>query len=384
MKACIIDPSLFTLPYDERVIEGISSNGTDCTLSGRHLRTGEACELPSTKFGFRFYAHTDRFRNKRFGAWLKSINHISDSIRLSRQIRTSAFSVVHFQWAPIPVFDARLIKSIRRSRPVALTIHDTQPFLGAATSKLQAIGWRSLLSSPNRLIVHTQKSKMDLQALGISSDRISVIPHGIISLKADVLPEPKAAGEKRILLFGEIKPYKGVDILLKALAGLSIQSTQSWRLIVAGRPRMETAPLVELAKQSRIPVDFRFRYLTNSELKSLILSADICVFPYRNIDASGALMATMELGPSIVASSVGVFAETLVHGESALLFSAEDQYALAHCLKRLMENQSLRETLSQGAISLAKSAPTWSSIGKLTTSLYEELINDSNAAPPKT
>ena len=45
------------------------------------------------------------------------------------------------------------------------------------------------------------------------------------------------------LTFGKIKPYKGVDTLIAALARVPRDLDQAWRVRVVGQPYMDMAPL---------------------------------------------------------------------------------------------------------------------------------------------
>ena len=66
-------------------------------------------------------------------------------------------------------------------------------------------------------------------------------------------------------------------------------------------------------------------------LARYLLNSDVIVFPYRNIDASGALALAVQAGKPIVASATGVFAEPPAK-DCLCLVPSEDAQALAQAL----------------------------------------------------
>ena len=160
-------------------------------------------------------------------------------------------------------------------------------------------------------VVHTEQTRDTLRGLGIEDSRISTIPHPPLPLaEAGPRAQPAAAGPVRVLFFGSIKHYKGIDVLVDA--GLSLAAAGvDFVIDVVGRP---FEPVDEL--QAKIAAagkerQFRFdlRYIPDEALADYLQAADLVVFPYRKIDASGALALAIEAEKPIVASEIGVFAE---------------------------------------------------------------------------
>lgn len=102
----------------------------------------------------------------------------------------------------------------------------------------------------------------------------------------------------RIVFFGLVRPYKGVEDLISAFAGVEAEGVT---LQVSGRPlTAETA--AELARlagpDSRVGLDLRF--LEESELVALVSSAELVVLPYREMYNSGSLLAALSLGKRVL------------------------------------------------------------------------------------
>src|SRR5262249_36162940 len=85
---------------------------------------------------------------------------------------------------------------------------------------------RVMYSLLDHIFVHTEHGKSELlQDYGVPSDKISVIPFGLNTYVPDTpLSKYEARSilglgemEKVLLFFGQIAPYKGLDLLLEAL-----------------------------------------------------------------------------------------------------------------------------------------------------------------------
>lgn len=115
-------------------------------------------------------------------------------------------------------------------------------------------------------------------------------------------------GQRIVLMFGGLRPSKGVPELVEAFALL--REAPDTRLIIAGYPSKEfdadalVAQIAALGLTDRVTIDFR--YLPMGELGALIERADVVVFPYRSATSSGALaLAQSSAGRSSRRPSAG-------------------------------------------------------------------------------
>jgi glycosyltransferase involved in cell wall biosynthesis len=257
-----------------------------------------------------------------------------------------------------------------------LTVHDTNPFNGDPSSRLQAHGFLDCLAGFDRLIVHTAQGCQRLVAQGISQDRLVVLPHGPLSGPGDDPPEDPMQGDLTFVLFGKIKPYKGVDTAIEAFARLPEALRARARLHIVGKPYMDLEPLHDLlrahALESRVSIEPRF--VSEEEITTLFGPGAVAVFPYREIDASGVLPLALAQGRPVIASSIGAFAENLADGVHGHLVRPDDvagfTAAMAHCI----EDRDFAAMCGRNALGLSKSGINWAAIGRLTGSIYEEAI----------
>lgn len=377
MRISMIDPSLFTLPYDQGLATGLESAGHSVTLYGR--RPGPFDSNPG---GVELVPEFYRVAGSRLAAALpgklrlavKGVDHLWSMARLLRRLRRDRPSVIHFQWLPLPLMDRVMLAGFRRVAPMVLTVHDTNPFNGNPSAKLQSIGVAGCLEQFGRLIVHTDQGQARLQAQGVAADRLVVVPHG---------PTPMAAAAERrqpdtmqgpltIALFGKIKHYKGADVLIDAFARLPRDLRDQARVRIIGKSYMDLAPLHALIAQHGLDrhVMIEDRFVPDDGLPDVFGPGVIAAFPYREIDSSGVLPQALAQGRPVVASRIGGFAETLRDGVHGHLVPPENPAALATALAHLIADRSFAADCARAALAQADSGIGWDRIAEQTIAVY--------------
>ena len=375
MKIALIDPSLFTWPYDVKLVQGLASIGHDVTIYGSELPkpfTGTDTSFLKRHFYPGFANPAIQKLPKRAFLVLKGISHIESMIRLLWVLHRERPDVIHFQWTPLAVVDMRFIPLFRRIAPIVLTVHDSIPFNNKPSARLQYLGAVAIMKKFDQLIVHTAAARARLENYGIPADKINIVPHGLLLEPKESAPYAGGNGCVNLLMFGGIKPYKGVDILLRAIALLPEAARRSCCLHVVGEPCMPMEPLFDLVNSLGISeqVKFDLRFVPEGEVGTVMESADIQVFPYRDIDASGVLTLAIGVGRTIVASKLGVFDELLRDGIHGALVEPDDPQALAAALYPLIMDTAVRVRTAQAVKALANSISDWSDIARRTQEVY--------------
>jgi glycosyltransferase involved in cell wall biosynthesis len=384
MRVALIDPSLHTLPYDAALAAGLRVAGHEVTLHGRPLgredsAAGEAPLVPS----FYRLAETRAVRALpapvRIG--IKGADHVVSMAALTRRLKRERPDIVHFQWLQLPVADCYFLQSLRALAPLVLTVHDSNPFNGNPTAKLQVRDLHRGFAMFDRLIVHTEQGRRRLQEQGIAPDRIRILPHGLLKGPgAEPGAEPAMAAPDSMqsvmtfLMFGKIQPYKGVDVLIQAFARLSGAQREQARLRVVGKPYMDMRPLRALARELGVDpfLSLETRFVAEDDIPGLFAPGTVAAFPYREIEASGVLSLAIGFGRPILASRLGGFAETVTDGTHGLLVPPEDDAALAAAMVRLIEDRALAARCAQNVAALAGAVPSWDEIARQTQAVYAE------------
>lgn len=179
------------------------------------------------------------------------------------------------------------------------------------------------------------------------------------------------AGDGRLALFvGLIRPYKGVDLLLEAVA-----AAPGWRCVVAGEPwgnasRELTEQVTRLGIADR--VGLRLGWVPEDELSWLLAAADLVVLPYRSGSQSAVAPMALAAGVPVLSTRVGGLAEAVLHGRDGLLVAPGSARELAVALRSLDDERLGR--LRRGARERTR-RPTWSGYAATLEGLLDEILS---------
>jgi glycosyltransferase involved in cell wall biosynthesis len=154
-------------------------------------------------------------------------------------------------------------------------------------------------------------------------------------------PAPVPGPGLRLLFFGIVRPYKGLDVLLRALA----QAPAHLTLTVAGEfwgGTGDTEKLIaELGLAGRVTL--RPGYLPARELPALFAAADALVLPYREATASQNALLAFAHGVPVITTTAGALADSVRDGVDGLTCAPGD----AEDLRRALEAISVPGRVSQ-------------------------------------
>jgi glycosyltransferase involved in cell wall biosynthesis len=371
MRVQIVDPAAYTPPYDHALAGALAHAGAEVELVTCRFPYGPVPQGQGYRVNELFYRRSSRPgispRRRRL---LRAAEHLPDMRRFRRI--TEQADLVHYQWLPIPGLDRRLLPA---KRPRVFTMHWRLPEAGTRIARTL----RSLLAEMDAVIVHSEHGARRLEDdFGVPPERLRVIPHGAfdyLTRQADEIPLPeelRRTDAPVILAFGLIRPYKGIDVLLRAFR--KVEGAELW---IAGMPRMPMEELRELADRAPGTVRFVDRFIPDLEIPAFMRRADLVVLPYRNIEQSGVLYTALAFGRPLVLSAVGGFPEIAERGAAALV-PQDDPEALARALNDLLADRGAREALGAAAAREASTIYSWDRIGEATVALYRELLGEAS------
>lgn len=110
-----------------------------------------------------------------------------------------------------------------------------------------------------------------------------------------------------LLFFGFIRKYKGLDLLLDAVAILKARGRFNAKLVVAGEFYEDSKPYLEQVEQKQLKDDviLRTSFIPDDEVRNYFCAADVVIQPYRNATQSGVTPLAYHYNVPMVVTNVG-------------------------------------------------------------------------------
>jgi glycosyltransferase involved in cell wall biosynthesis len=363
VRIALLDPPSYSPAYDHHLASALAARGHDVDLLTSPFSFGEAPEPDGYRRSELFLPLSSRLLRRsprsRLRVPLKAAEYVPSVALLMGRLRRSRPDVAHVQWLPLGRRD--LVWARRLPRPRVLTVHNVLPHSG----EVDAAERRALYDAFDRVVVHTRGGAEQLARFGVPAERVVRIPHGTFDTPAAI--EPPSG--RTLLFFGLIRRYKGLDVLVRALA-----EVPDARLVVAGDPLDPIEPIRALAAELDVAdrVEWRLGYLPGEEVERLMREATLAVFPYRGGEsASGALATALGHGrPAVVSDVLGELVEE--HG-AGVVVPREDAAALAAAIRKLLDDPVALERAFRGT-EAARRGLSWDAIAEAHERLYSDLL----------
>jgi glycosyltransferase involved in cell wall biosynthesis len=138
----------------------------------------------------------------------------------------------------------------------------------------------------------------------------------------------------RLLFFGIVRPYKGLDVLLRAMARGPDQVTLTVAGEFWGKAEAATRTLIEeLGLTARVTL--RPGYVPADEIPARFGAADALVLPYRSATSSQNAWLAFEYGKPVVVTRAGTLADAVRDGVDGVVCEPDDEDDLLRALVRI-------------------------------------------------
>ena len=257
--------------------------------------------------------------------WLKTVRSIASQY--------PALVVFHWWtvfWAPCFAIMIRLLK--RRGLRVALICHN---LVDHEASGLKAAVSRRVIGMADAYLVHSTEHARSLRD---EWPRKAVVQHPI-PVYGHYPPShgrlPKR-GRLELLFFGFIRPYKGLDVLLEALAMVADKDVH---LTVVGEHWGDPQSLIKATAHDP-NIELHLRYMSDAEAAEYFERADFVVLPYKVATPSAVASVAYHYDTPLIASRVSGLSDVVVEGETGILVPANTHVALADAIRSATRAQS--------------------------------------------
>jgi len=239
----------------------------------------------------------------------------------------------------------------RRTARVVAQCHNVLPHERRPIDKTLM---RAVLSRVNGVLVHSAEQAEVARTV---TQRPVALRHIAPMLVATAAAADSRLGEvhRRLLFFGLVRPYKGLDVLLRALAagppGVLLRvAGEFW-----GGAASTEALVAELGMGDR--VDLRPGYVDAADVPGLFADVDALALPYRSATASFNAYLAFEHGVPVVATRVGTLPDDVRDGVDGILCEPDDVASLTDALHRFYADGMPAKL--RAAVPAVDPAPKW-------------------------
>ena len=163
----------------------------------------------------------------------------------------------------------------------------------------------------------------------------------------------------RLLFFGRVLPYKGLDMMLEAMpfvrAALPDAELEIWG---SG----DLAPYRD-ALASTNGVRLHHGWLDEDAIPGIFARTDLCVLPYREASQSAVVATALASGMPIVTTPIAGLVEQIEGGRAGRIASDLSPQAFASAVVALARDPAAYARMSGEAIAISSSSLSWGSIG---------------------
>lgn len=232
---------------------------------------------------------------------------------------------------PAPL-DLLMASALRRiGVPYTVVMHDAEPHHGGGPP-LEMVLQRRLAGGARALVALTRHVGDRLTAQGLVRDKPLLFgSHPPFVFGPQPQPPRAHGGKLRLLSFGRMRPYKGLDLLAEALTLLGPRADLAVRVVGQG-PESEALRMLRALPA----VTVENRWVPEAEVGGLLAWADALVLPYREASQSGVAAAAVAAGRWVIATRVGGLAEQL-DGEALAVLCEPRAASIAGALRGLLD-----------------------------------------------
>jgi D-inositol-3-phosphate glycosyltransferase len=210
-----------------------------------------------------------------------------------------------------------------------------------------------------------------------SSDKKLFLPHPVYDIFGEGISKEKAreelslkTGDRIVLFFGFIRPYKGLNLLLDAMNDERIQM-RNIRLLIAGEFYEDKTPyLNRISTMKKNSVILHSDFIDKAKIKNYFCACDIVVQPYITATQSGITQIAYQFGRPMLVTNVGGLAEIVINGRDGYV-TGTDAASIADALIDFYDNE--REDEFSRNVIVDKDKFSWKSFTNGLISLYDQI-----------
>jgi len=218
----------------------------------------------------------------------------------------------------------------RRLRKIAPVIAITDNVIPHEHRPGDRLLTRYFVRSCDAFIAMSRAVLLDLDRFDKRKPR-EYLPHPIYSIFGDQLEKSDALANlqldpefRYLLFFGIVRKYKGLDLLLEAIARVDHKSLKI-KLLIAGEFYEDKEEYLKLIREKGLEdvILLHDKYIPSTEVRNYFCAASLVTQTYRTATQSGVTQIAYHFSRPMLVTDVGGLAETVPHGKVGYVTSLE-------------------------------------------------------------
>jgi len=306
--------------FNQRLAKQFTDEGHNCSVVSFSL------QYPSFLFpGTTQYSNDPAPKNVTIHTLINSINPLN-WLRVGRKLKKWKPDLIIVRyWLPLmgPALGT-ILRQIRKNKHtkivcIADNVIPHEKRIGDAAFT------NYFLKTPDAFITMSEKVLNDLRKF--TNKPAQLVQHPLYDNFGQAISKSEARkflgldqSDKIILFFGFIRQYKGLDLLLKAMADERIKK-ENIQLLIAGEFYEDEKPYLQLIKENNLEeqVILKTSFIPDNEVKYYLCSSDCVVQPYRNATQSGVTPLAYHFEKPMIVTNVGGLPSLVPHEKVGLV-----------------------------------------------------------------
>lgn len=260
---------------------------------------------------------------------------LMECMRIINFIKKEQFDIIH---TDVILNMWYLLVYIIFNKKMILTVHDPFPHTGEATHK-KIFARKQVMSKVNNFVLLNRNQKDDfIKYYELNKKNVFVNRLGIYDNVRFFVNKVNLERTHNVLFLGRISPYKGLDVLCRAMV-LVRKNIPDATLTIAGGGKMyfDFSPYEKFHW-----IEKHNHFISMTDIAKYLQECTITVCPYIDATQSGVIMTSYGMEKPVIASNVGGLGEMVEDKKNGLLVSPGDVNELANSIITLLRDDDMR------------------------------------------
>lgn len=312
-KIAVIDPSSYSLPYDYFYVNELQKH---CHVDFYYSKCASNYEYIEklklfSNVTLKEYSISPSCTNK--------LNGIMNYTFMLKDIfvKRNSYNKIHFIWSVFFLLESLLFVLIRNK--LVFTFHNDVPH---SYNKKVFWPYKAIMKLASKIVFASNYTMRTFIKNYGTHPYCQLIQHGIMPIETLLETQlvPNVEVEKKILFWGRVEVYKGLDVFA--------DYTWDWPVEINGKWSLQLTSLKnELSLMENIFINDS--YLPFDELLAMLSRDVVFILPYKDATQSGVLYTFLAYGKVFISSNVGENSSFLKkHGLEQLIFDRENHESI--------------------------------------------------------